>query len=440
MFGRKFFAHLDWVLLGTTVAISAVGILTIYSASQGYTRTDDYWLRQLIWLGVGLACGVTILLIEPRTIGHWGLVAHGILIAALVVLPLLSPSSTGVTRWLQLGPVSIQPSEFIKFTSVLATAYCLRAPSGRSDTLGLRNLLPPLLCTLIPFYLIVRQPDLGTALILAMVFVPTLLAAGINRRILIAAGVLCTLGSIVLILSFSLQFYRFKTQALRQLEQQGVPVELLVRAKNLQNQRFLTLNQLQRAAVKQGLPTKGPMFEALADAARKPYISFVLRPYQQRRITTFLNPEKDPLGAGYHVIQSKVAVGSGGLAGKGYLKSTQGALNFLPARHTDFVFSIFAEEWGFLGAVLLLALYGVWLGRSLLIAQESNDRFSAFAVFGVTLIVFVQFMINTGMALGMLPVVGVPLPFFSYGGSSMVSSWVGVAFILNVRMRRFSWG
>jgi rod shape determining protein RodA len=171
----------------------------------------------------------------------------------------------------------------------------------------------------------------------------------------------------------------------------------------------------------------------------RPFISFVLRPYQQRRLLTFMNPEQDPLGAGYHVIQSRVAIGSGGFFGKGYGHSTQGSLNFLPARHTDFIFSIFAEEWGFLGVVVLLGLYTTLVLRAVSVVFQTHDRFSAFVSMGVATMIGLQVLINIGMATGLLPVVGVPLPFFSYGGSSMITMMVGIAIVLNIRMRRFIW-
>ena len=162
-----------------------------------------------------------------------------------------------------------------------------------------------------------------------------------------------------------------------------------------------------------------------------------LKAYQQRRILTFLNPEMDPLGAGYHVIQSKIAVGSGMLWGKGFLRGTQNHLNFLPEQHTDFIFSVFAEEWGFTGAMLLLGLYLMLVLRGLVIAARARDRFGVLLVLGVTSVVFWQAVINVGMTTGLLPVVGIPLPFFSYGGSSLLCLLVGIGLAMNVSMRRY---
>src|SRR6266403_632221 len=164
-----------------------------------------------------------------------------------------------------------------------------------------------------------------------------------------------------------------------------------------------------------------------------------LKPYQQQRVMTFLSPEMDPLGAGYHVIQSKIAIGSGMFWGKGYLHGTQNKLNFLPEQHTDFIFSVFSEEWGYVGALVLLALYAALVLRGLQIAYRAKDRFGSLLAFGIVAIVFWQVVINVGMTSGILPVVGIPLPFVSYGGSSLTSMMIALGLVINVNMRRFSY-
>lgn len=163
----------------------------------------------------------------------------------------------------------------------------------------------------------------------------------------------------------------------------------------------------------------------------------LLKPYQRRRIETFLNPESDPFGAGYHVLQSKIAVGSGQLIGKGYMAGTQAHLNFLPEVHTDFAFSIWTEEWGFIGAMVLLGAYFFILARGLMIAQQSKERFGTFLAFGITAMIFWQVVVNVGMVTGLMPVVGIPLPLISYGGSSVMTTLIGLGLLLNIRTRRF---
>ena len=186
-----------------------------------------------------------------------------------------------------------------------------------------------------------------------------------------------------------------------------------------------------------GLRVRAIAVLAALGGATVPVLWSYLKPYQQQRVLTFLSPEMDPLGAGYHVIQSKIAIGSGQFWGKGFLDGTQTKLHFLPEQHTDFIFSVFAEEWGYAGAVVLLALYALMILRGLQVAGRAKDRFGAILAFGVTAIVFWQVAINVGMTAGVLPVVGIPLPFFSYGGSSLTAMMIGVGLIINVNMRRF---
>lgn len=187
-----------------------------------------------------------------------------------------------------------------------------------------------------------------------------------------------------------------------------------------------------------GLRLRSFLYLVVAGASLFPVAWHFLKPYQQKRIWTFLNPDLDPLGAGYHVIQSKIAIGSGRLLGKGYLNGTQNRLDFLPAQHTDFIFSVFAEEWGFLGCVFLLAVYFVFIAFALQAAARARDRFGALLVLGMVTIFFWQVIINVAMVTGLLPVVGLPLPLLSYGGSSLLTMMVGVGLILNVSMRRFT--
>ncbi len=187
-----------------------------------------------------------------------------------------------------------------------------------------------------------------------------------------------------------------------------------------------------------GLRLRSILYLVAAGLTFLPVAWHFLKPYQRQRILTFLNPDLDPLGAGYHVIQSKIAIGSGRLFGKGYLRGTQNQLDFLPAQHTDFVFSVFAEEWGFLGSLILLAIYFTFIILSLRVVARAKDRFGALLVFGATTIFFWQVLINVGMVTGVLPVVGVPLPLLSYGGSSLVSMMVAVGLVMNVSMRRFT--
>ncbi len=281
------------------------------------------------------------------------------LLAAVLVFGRLGG---GAQRWLALGPVSIQPSEPIKLAVILMLArYYSKHATDRGFTL--RGLIPPAVMVVLPFALIVRQPDLGTAVLLVLIAGAMTLFVKIERRTLVFLVTFC--------------------------------------------------------------------------AVTVPLVWSQLKDYQKQRIWTFLDPERDPLGAGYHVTQSKIAIGSGMLGGKGFLKGTQNVLSFLPEQHTDFIFSVLAEEWGFAGAVLLLAVFLAFILWGLSVAFRCREAFGVILCVGVVAMIAWQVCINIGMVMGLMPVVGVPLPFISYGGSSMITTMVGVGLLLNVSMRRF---
>src|SRR5439155_1252733 len=277
-------------------------------------------------------------------------VVYVLVLLAVLAVPVLGRIGGGSRRWIPLGPVSIQPSEFMKLGLVLVLARHFARSYERG--LGLRAAVVPMLLTAVPAAAILAQPDLGTVAILGIVSLTMLMLGGIRLRWFVLLGVVV----------------------------------------------------------------------AVAAPLAWPH----LKVYQQKRILTFVHPEMDPRGAGYHVLQSKIAVGSGMMWGKGFLRGTQNQLNFLPEQHTDFIFSVFAEEWGFVGALVLIALYLALVLRGIVIATRARDRFGVLLVLGLTAIVFWQAVINVGMTTGLLPVVGIPLPFFSYGGSSLLCLRVGV--------------
>jgi rod shape determining protein RodA len=304
---------------------------------------------------------ILVLLFDYRRLERSGVIVYVLVLLAVFAVPIIGRVGGGSRRWITLGPMSLQPSEFMKLGLVVILArYFART---RQTRLGLRDAIVPLLLTALPGVAILAQPDLGTVAVLAIVSLTMLVLGGVRLRWLAAMAT--------------------------------------------------------------------PLF-VLA-----PLLWGHLKGYQQKRILTFLDPDLDPLGAGYHVIQSKIAVGSGMLWGKGFLQGTQNHLNFLPEQHTDFIFSVFAEEWGFIGAMVLMAFYLALVLRGLLVAARSRDRFGVLLVLGVTSIVFWQVVVNVGMTTGLLPVVGIPLPFFSYGGSSLLCLLVGVGLVMNVSMRRY---
>ena len=361
---RRLIAHFDWPLFGSVLLVIACGLLTVLSA----TRTPAHLvsglvLRQAMWAGLGLVGMVAALSFDYHWLERYGYFVYAAALVLVLMTAVLGSSGGGARRWIALGPLSLQPSEFAKIALVVALARYLHRHVG-DRPLSLRALGVPILLLAPLAVVILKQPDLGTVVVLALTMGAVLLVAGLRLRlVIIAAAVL-------------------------------VPAV--------------------------------------------PFLWKHLKPYQQRRISTFLNPQADPLGAGYHIIQSKIAIGSGMLQGKGFLHGTQNQLNFLPEQHTDFIFSVFAEEWGFIGACVLLTLYVALLLRCAIAATRARDTFGVLLAFGLTAAIFGQVLVNIGMATGSLPVVGITLPFFSYGGSSLLVSMVAIGLLMNVSMRRFT--
>jgi rod shape determining protein RodA len=363
MFDRRLITHFDGTYLLLILLLSAIGIANMFSATSSWTAAvQPVYLKQCYWLGLGLLIVALICLFDYRHLEYLSFPMYGGNLLLLVLVLAFGRTSMGATRWISLGGLNIQPSEIMKIVIIVALA---RYFSEKAHLRGfsLRELVTPGLILGVPALLIMKQPDLGTALLVLCIGGTMALYAGVQRSAI----------------------------------------------------TFLGVTGL--AAISGGW--------------------FLLHNYQKERILTFLNPERDPLGAGYHIIQSKIAVGSGGFNGMGFMKGTQSQLSFLPERHTDFAFSVFAEEWGMTGCLLLLGLYCLIVLWGLHIALRSNDRFGMYLALGVSAMLFWHIVVNLGMVIGLLPVVGVPLPLFSYGGTSMVTTMIGIGVLMNVSMRRF---
>jgi len=363
MFDRRLVSNFDWVLLLTVLLIAGIGIANLYSATASWhSGGTPFYLKQLIWLSGGVLLAQLICLFDYRHLEHFSIPIYGLSLALLVYVLVVGKTTMGATRWINLGFFNLQPGEVIKIAVILLLARTF-AKTANPSGYGLFELWKPALWILLPVVLILKEPDLGTALMVIFIAVTMLLFAGLKRGTLMG---LTLLGSLASVAGW-----------------------------------------------------------------------FGLHDYQRARIRTFLNPEADPLGSGYHIIQSKIAVGSGGLFGKGFIQGTQSQLSFLPERHTDFAFSVFAEEWGFSGSFVLLFLYLFLIIWGLYVAHRAADQFGLFLALGVTAMLFWHIVVNLAMVIGLLPVVGVPLPLFSYGGTSMVTTMIGVGLLMNVSMRRF---
>jgi len=359
---ERAFAHFDRPLFFVALTLTVIGLMTIFSSS--YLKQMDIFWRQVLFLGVGWMLAIGLSLLDYRILDRFAWPFYILIVIALVLVGVMGKSAGGAQRWLELGPLQFQPGEPTKLAVVLMLARFYSRDKGASPKgYGFRDLWQPMLIVGIPVFLIFKQPNLGTTLL-------------------------------VLFTAFTIVF--------------------------LCNLKWRTLWIL----ILTGLIS--------APLAYK----FVLKEYQRTRVKTFLNPQSDPLGEGYHTIQSMISTGSGQFTGKGFLKGSQSKLEFLPEHHTDFIFSVFAEEWGFIGSFFVLGLFVVFMLLCVDVVRKSKDAFGSVLAMGCCAMIMWHVVVNIGMELGVLPVVGVTLPFFSYGGSSVLTTMIAMGILLSVSSRR----
>jgi len=344
--------HIDLPLLLGVIALCAFGLTVLFSASDSSSGQVE---RQLLRLGLAFVVMLAIAQVAPALLRIWSLPLFGLGVLLLLAVLLVGDVGKGAQRWLDLGFVRFQPSELLKLAVPMALAWFL---SLRPLPPGALRVLAAALMMALPVLLIAKQPDLGTALLVASAGIMVLFLGGMSWRLIAALAALA--------------------------------------------------------------------------ASATPLLWTLMRPYQRQRVLTLLDPSSDPLGAGYHIIQSQIAIGSGGTYGKGWLNGTQSHLEFLPERSTDFIFAVIGEEFGLMGILLLLSLYLFIIWRGLYLASQVRDSFGRLLAGSLTMVFFVYLFVNTGMVVGLLPVVGVPLPLVSYGGTSLVTIMAGFGMIMSV--------
>ncbi|HOP85493.1 MAG TPA: rod shape-determining protein RodA [Syntrophorhabdaceae bacterium] len=357
--------HLDWYLIFNGLAIFLIGIVNLISATSSfYTSSYSYMIKQLVAFFIGIGLIVFTLHYDYRVIvrqSKW-LYLSGLFLVVLVLI--IGLIAGGAKRWISIFGINIQPSEFMKPILVLYLAKLLHEKKKQNVPLGIKDIMFPIGAVLLPVILIIKQPDLGTGIIIILTSGCILWFVGLKK------STYAVLGIISVISSFALWH-------------------------------------------------------------------FVMKPYQKMRILSFINIDADPSGFGYHAKQAMIAVGSGKFFGKGFMNGTQHKLQFIPEHHTDFIFTVFGEEWGFFGSIILFLLFASFIWRCIKIAQSANDEMGSIVAFGVASIIFLQFAINVMMTIHLSPVVGIPLPFISYGGSSLLSILGSIGLLLNINMRRY---
>lgn len=395
----------DVTLFGLALALSIFGVAMVYSAGQTdvVTRVTSLWHRQLLWFAMGLLAAYFASRASARLIDWLTIPAYAVTCAVLLLLVFIGKGfGTGASTksWLEIGGFRLgQPSEIAKIAVVLMLAKVLAA--RRDAPKSLIDLWKPALVVGVPWLLIMAQPDLGTGLVFIGIFFAMLFWSGCSWQLLMLAA------------------------------SPGISLVLAVNT-TLWGAWFLLLIGLvlwYRPYLAEGV------FVVVANIAMgvvAPLVWDKLNPYQQRRLLVFLDPGTDPLRSGYHVIQSQVAIGSGGWLGKGFTMGTQKRLAFLPAQHTDFIFPVVGEELGFVGVTIALSLFLVLFLRCVRVAGRATDSFSSLVAFGIVSTWFVHVMVNVGMTLNLMPITGIPLPFFSYGGSFMLACWIGVGLEMRI--------
>jgi rod shape determining protein RodA len=350
--------RINYSLLGLIIILFFIGLAALFSISNG--DFNSWPIKHSQRFIIGLFVFFIVILFDLRIIFGYAYVIFLISIVALIIIPFIGIESNGATRWVSIAGVSLQPSEFVKYTLILALAKYFH--SINNDDNFIKTLIIPLIITIVPVLLVINQPDLGTALIIFLGGVSIFWISGLNYKYFIIGmlSIICSL----------------------------------------------------------------------------PVLWQSLKAYQKDRVLTFFNPERDPLGNGYHIMQSKIALGSGGIFGKGFMEGTQSHLNFLPEMQTDFIFTMLGEEFGFLGTLILLLLYAALIMISIRLALKSRSLFSKYLSLGVCNVFFIYVFVNIGMVTGLLPVVGVPLPFISYGGSSMLAVMFGFGLLMNCYINR----
>lgn len=394
------YKQLDWKLIGAALALSIIGIILIYSAQYDAQTGDsmDYYYRQIIWLAIALVTLIVLIHIPLRMIDFFSYLAYiGAFILLLLVL-IIGHSKGGAARWFSLGPINFTPSDIAKLALMAALsrffAYSKLPPESA------KRILISGLLTVIPVMLILKQPDLGTSMVFIALLFSLWFWSGLSPFYLL------------LIVS---------------------PVFSLMAASH-----WITWIIYLVILITAILIARPGIFVSFFAVIINFIVGFFtpiiwnewFSGYQRLRILTFLDPGRDPRQAGYQIIQSKIAIGSGGIFGKGFLGGSQSQLKFLPERHTDFIFSVLGEEFGFLGTMLVVLLFAYIIYRGVAVAVRCRSKFASNLAWGAVTILFFQFFVNVGMTFGLTPVTGLPLPLLSYGGTSLVLSWTLIGFII----------
>ncbi len=427
----------DFILIIAVTLTVSIGILTIYSAGFDpiVKINTGLYSRQLLWFLIGFIVMLIMTMINYSVLGELSPYIYGSVLFILLLTSFFGTPIRNTKAWINLGILKIQPSEFMKLAYVIVLAKYLEL--RERDIKNFRELLIPALLTIIPVVFIIIQPDLGTAMIFIPILFTMLFAAGADIAHLMS--ILIIAGFALLIPIFSI--YKIYIQGIKNnifvlFFEKGSTVYtvsiilLLIAAITYVLHVFFIKKLYRKIYIPSFVLSLGLFIAAI--------VLRNLHQHQIDRIIVFLKPEYDPHGLGYNVMQSKIAIGSGGFFGKGFLAGTQSQLGYLPEKPSDFIFPVVAEEWGFLGITILLLLLFFIILRGLMISLEARDKFAALLATGITSIFFFHILINVGMVIGLVPVTGLPLCFVSYGGSNILMAMICIGILLNINIRKFA--
>lgn len=411
----RFIKNFDYSLFFSAMMILFVGLLSIYSSTKTKTFSHNDFYKQLIFLPPALIACFSVASFDYYKLRSYAKYIYWFNVSLLAFVLLIGHSAYGAQRWIGIGGIAIQPSELAKIALIITIADLLvkKVPQTMKD------LIPVFGHFIIPALLIFKQPDLGTTLSLVGIMMGMLFGSGMNLLVFLIL--------VSPFFSAALSFINFPLWLIYLLGIFAGIIYYITKKKNLANKFTFQISHLQYFAV---------LGINVMSGLAGPIIWSLLKDYQKNRIKIFLNPGLDPLGAGYHISQSQIAIGSGGMTGKGLFEGTQTQLNFIPFQHTDFIFCTISEEFGFAGGVVLLLMFLYLIGRGLYIASQAGDDFGKYMAIGIVTMYVFHIFVNIGMVSGILPAKGLPLPLMSYGGTFLVITMVSIGLLESIAIRR----
>jgi len=430
--------RIDYTLLFSFIALTVLGILSIYSAESPFRSVrggENQYIKQIYWAVSGIVIFILLLFVHYQKMGKYAMGIYILCIVLLLVTLFTGKEVRGAKSWLMLpGGFGFQTSEFVKIGVIFAIARFLERTG--EEIKRLKNLVFAMLIAGLPMILILFQPDFGTALVYLPIVLVMLYFGGVKYSHLISLLIIFGIAAILPLLTTYVKLTHTDTHSIFTVLEEGKVVFIIAIIFGILSLITFLIHRLTRkdiiykACIIFLIFFSGLLLSALLNQS--------LKTYQKERLVVFLKPSIDPFGTGYNIIQSKIAVGAGGLFGKGFLGGTQSQLGFLPERSTDFIFAIFAEAWGFMGCLFLLALYGLFIFRILMILYNSRDSFSTLVTAGILGMFLFHIIVNIGMTIGIMPITGIPLPFLSYGGSFLITCMISVSILFNIELRRYA--